>query len=50
MSMMECSMCHKPADARALKGCAGCGAMLCDDCAERDMGLCGDCAAADGAC
>ena len=48
MSMMECTMCHKLADARSLHGCTSCGAMLCDDCSERDLGLCADCAAADG--
>ncbi|HIQ82699.1 MAG TPA: hypothetical protein IAA52_06300 [Candidatus Pullichristensenella stercorigallinarum] len=46
MSMMECAMCHRVADARSLRGCPVCGAMLCDDCAEREQGLCPDCAAA----
>ena len=45
MSGMECSICHRRADARALNSCIGCGAMLCDDCAERTRGLCDDCAA-----
>ena len=27
-------------------GCPVCGAMLCDECAEREQGLCADCAAA----
>ena len=43
--MMECAMCHRAADARSLRGCPVCGAMLCDDCAEREQGLCADCAA-----
>ena len=30
----------------ALRGCPVCGAMLCDECAEREQGLCADCAAA----
>ena len=46
MSMMECAMCHRAQDARALRGCPVCGAMLCDECAERELGLCADCAAA----
>ena len=46
MSMMECAVCHRAADARALRGCPVCGAMLCDECAEREQGLCADCAAA----
>ena len=47
MSMMECCMCHKLADARALRRCGDCGRAICDECAERNQGLCDDCAAAE---
>ncbi|MDD6884453.1 MAG: hypothetical protein PUD50_12175 [Eubacteriales bacterium] len=43
MSRIECSVCHQPADSRALTKCCDCGAALCDECAERCMGLCPDC-------
>ena len=47
MSMMECCMCHKLADARALRRCGDCGRAICDECAERNQGLCDECAAAE---
>ncbi len=43
MPTMECNMCHRRADARALRRCSDCGCALCDDCAERNSGLCDDC-------
>lgn len=43
MSRMECSCCHKQADARSFLRCPDCGAPLCDDCASRTGGLCNDC-------
>ena len=42
--MNECSMCGKKSDPRALHKCGLCGKLLCDDCAERNVGLCDDCA------
>ena len=43
MSMMECSCCHRRADARSFRPCGDCGAPLCDDCANEHEGLCPDC-------
>lgn len=47
MSLMECCMCHKLADARALHRCSDCGRALCDDCLQRNQGRCDDCAQMD---
>ncbi len=33
MSMMECAHCHRPCDARSMRGCPGCGGMVCEQCA-----------------
>jgi len=43
MSMMECKNCHRFADCRSFQICSGCGAPLCDDCANDHEGLCFDC-------
>ncbi len=42
--MNECSMCGKRGDQRSMRKCGLCGLLLCDDCAERNVGLCDDCA------
>ena len=41
--MIECSCCHRVADSRSFRRCWGCGAPLCDDCANQSDGLCDDC-------
>lgn len=43
MAMMECRNCHRVADARRFRACAGCGAPLCDDCANENRNRCFDC-------
>ena len=42
--MNECCMCGKRGDTRSMRKCGLCGQLLCDDCAERNVGLCDDCA------
>ena len=42
--MTECSMCRRRGDIRAMRQCCVCGALMCDDCAQRGSGVCDDCA------
>jgi hypothetical protein len=32
MSMIECSHCRRPADARMMAECTHCGTMVCEEC------------------
>ena len=43
MAMMECRDCFRLADSRCFRRCTGCGAPLCDDCADRNMCMCEEC-------
>jgi len=42
--MTECIMCRKLGDIRAMRRCGLCGAILCDECAQRGSGVCDECA------
>lgn len=42
--MTECSMCGRRGDIRAMRQCGLCGALICDECAERGSGVCDECA------
>jgi len=42
--MIECCMCGKRGDARAMEKCAVCGMPLCRECAGRENGVCESCA------
>lgn len=47
MSLMECGLCGRMADARSFRLCSGCGAPLCDDCHYRADGFCIRCGSDD---
>lgn len=43
MSMTDCPCCGQMTDARSMRSCKRCGAMICADCEEEGKGYCREC-------
>ena len=47
MSKIHCADCGSAHDSREMRGCGGCGTLVCGQCAVRQAGMCSDCAGQD---